>query len=611
TTLIKALVHRPEIQAGGVLLLAPTGKARVQLSKKVEHEAVTVAQFLARTDRFDGATGRYTITGEPSDRRKVGLVVVDEASMLTETMLAALIDALHPPQRLILVGDPRQLPPIGEGRPFVDLDRAARAGHDGGWPQVAPGWAGLTVLRRQQGRVRDDLMLAKWFTGDEIPEGFDEVWERMRLGTPMESLRAVHWAGRSPEQVLEDVLSEELNVQGDDGGRSFAASYGANVGQYVNYYEAAAHIEDWQVLSPLRNHVSGTIRLNRHLKETYRGFELRKAKARERDRVVPKPLGPERIVLGDKVVNLTNRGNAQFWSKDEGVAKAYLANGEIGVAVGQIKSKNMKSAPWQTEVEYSSQHGRRFKTTTGGSETDAPVELAWALTVHKSQGSEFGLVIVMLPASAGLVSRELLYTALTRQTRRVVLCHEGPVDELFALTRATGSDTGRRMTDLTVAPDPVQVPSLTQGTPAVFLDAGLVHVTRSGILVRSKNELIVAGILDDLAPGAWVYEQPLIAPDGSRKVPDFTITTADGHTVYWEHLGMLDNPGYAAAWERKRAWYAANGITEESETLFTTDDRGGIDEPRWRERAAQVIGETRRTAPKRAAVKRAMPKKKR
>ncbi|MGI1846072.1 AAA family ATPase [Rhodococcus sp. SJ] len=611
TTLIKALIHHPTVANRGVLLVAPTGKARVQLAKKADHDAVTVAQFLARTDRYDGNTGRYRVTGDPGDRAKYGTVVVDEASMLTETMLAALMDALVPPGRLILVGDPRQLPPIGEGRPFVDLERAARARHDGRWPAVAPGWAELTVLRRQQGHIRDDLMLAKWFAGDEIPEGFDDVWERIRRGDEMPSLRAVSWEGRSPEQVIDDVLTEELGVRTDDDGRSFAASYGATVEPHVNYFDAAAHIEKWQILSPFRNYTYGTVRLNRHLKETHRGFELRKAQTWGKSRSVPEPLGPERIVLGDKVVNTRNRSRAWFWSKAEGESKGYLANGEIGVVIGQIKTKAMKKPPWKTQVEYSSQLGRRFTTSMGSSETDAPVELAWALTVHKAQGSEFGLVVVMLPAGARRVSRELLYTALTRQTDRVVLCHEGPIDELLELTRASGSDTGRRMTDLTLPPAPVAVRT-SAGPDMSRLDAGLVHVSKTGVLVRSKNELIIAGILEELAPGSWVYEQPLVGGDGRTRVPDFTITTADGRTVYWEHLGMLDNPAYAAAWEKKRAWYAEQGVTEAGGplgVLFTTDDREGVDEPRWREQAREIIGKARVSSPR--AVKRVAAKKKR
>ena len=63
----------------------------------------------------------------------------------------------------------------------------------------------------------------------------------------------------------------------------------------------------------------------------------------------------------------------------------------------------------------------------------------------------------MLPRARVDVSRELLYTALTRQTERVVICHEGPIDDLLALTSAAGSDTGRRMTDLMLPPDPVAV----------------------------------------------------------------------------------------------------------------------------------------------------------
>lgn len=75
---------------------------------------------------------------------------------------------------------------------------------------------------------------------------------------------------------------------------------------------------------------------------------------------------------------------------------------------------------------------------------------------------------------------------------------------------------------------------------------------------------------------------------------------------------MLDNPAYAAAWEKKRAWYAEQGVTEAGGplgVLFTTDDREGVDEPRWREQAREIIGKARVSSPR--AVKRVAAKKKR
>lgn len=595
TTLVRALVHRPEVQRAGILLLAPTGKARVQLAGKADHEAQTIAQFLTRTGRYVGEYGRYLATGEAGDRQRFGTVIVDEASMLTENMLDALLDALIPPQRLILVGDPRQLPPIGAGRPFVDLEHAARDRHEGGWPRVAPGWAELTVLRRQQetDTPRDDLMLAQWFGGDELPEGYDAVWHRLRTGAPMPTLGAVAWGAASAARAVDGVLADELKVATDDDGRSFAASYGATVGTYVSYYDAPAACERWQILSPVRGQGHGTVQLNRHLKLSHRRGELSKARQWASKRHVPKPLGSEQIVLGDKVVNLVNN-RLPAWSRETGSTRAYVANGEIGVVTGQITGKG-KRAPRDTQVEFSSHPGLRVTVNRAVSDSDADVELAWALTVHKAQGSEFGTVFLVLPAATRALSRELVYTALTRQTERIVLLHEGPLDDLLALTRATGSDAARRFTDLVAAPAPreVQAPD---GRSVGVLDANLVHVTGGGVLVRSKNEVIVAGVLDELGPGTWTYEQPLHGTDGTVRLPDFTITAPDGRTVYWEHLGLLDDPDYAQGWERKKEWYAEQGVLPLDEgggpagTLVWTDDRDGVDVPAWRELASSFLG---------------------
>ena len=86
--------------------------------------------------------------------------------MLTEEMLAALIQALKGVQRLILIGDPRQLPPIGAGRPFLDIVKhVTPEGVTRKFPRVEPGYAELTIRRRQGGADREDLQLAEWFSG--------------------------------------------------------------------------------------------------------------------------------------------------------------------------------------------------------------------------------------------------------------------------------------------------------------------------------------------------------------------------------------------------------------------------------------------------------------
>ncbi|MET8028081.1 ATP-dependent RecD-like DNA helicase [Streptomyces avermitilis] len=594
TTLIQALAKRTEVLERGLLLLAPTGKARVQLEQKVGRQAFTLAQFLRIRKRYDDQYARY-LTDPDGDRMRVGTVVVDEASMLTEDMLAALLDAVEVTDRLVLVGDPRQLPPIGAGRPFVDLERHRRP-TTMPWPRIAPGWAELTVLRRQQGRDRADLALAHWYSGDGHPDDAEDVWRKLLAGHDMQTLRAVAWNGRSPSRVLEDVLREEFGVRDE---LTFTHSYGATTwtdahgNQYPNYSTASASCDQWQALSPTRGRAHGTADLNRHLKQTFRQRALAQAHTRPFERRVPEPLGPEQIVVGDKVVNTRNQLLPAYKPQSRTTERTYVANGELGVVTGQLRSKGSRTPPWQTQVEFSSQPGLRITAARVGSDDEPSMELAWALTVHKSQGSEFGTVILMLPANLQGVSRELLYTALTRQTERVIICHEGSLNELREVGRPTASDTARRLTDLTRAPKPV--PVLDAGGQRIGLfDANLIHITHFGLPVRSKNEVIIADLLQRHAQGRFSYEQPLIGRDGKRRFPDFTITTDDpDRPIYWEHLGMLDNPEYARKWEQKKAWYAEHGILPgggPQGVLLVTDDLHGVKEDEWEAELKKLLG---------------------
>ena len=153
TTLLKVLCDQPDIKRGGILLLAPTGKARVRMETQIGISgAMTIAQFLVRRNRYNPKTGRYCLSNvEKMDAGHT--VIIDESSMLTEEQLGAVLDALRAPSRLILVGDPRQLPPIGTGRPFVDIVRQLAPDESAqGFPVVAQGYAELTIRRRQIGR---------------------------------------------------------------------------------------------------------------------------------------------------------------------------------------------------------------------------------------------------------------------------------------------------------------------------------------------------------------------------------------------------------------------------------------------------------------------------
>ena len=603
TSLLKALVARPEIAQDGVLLLAPTGKARVQMQTKVGHTAQTLASFLIKKGGYDPDTGRY-LGVDKAKRDRFGLVVIDEASMLTEEMLAATLSAVEGVKRLILVGDHRQLPPIGAGRPFVDIVEWLKPDSFSDAVRVSPGYVELTVYRRQKGEDgrRDDLALARWFGGEELPGAADEIWQKLRLGLESDSLSYRQWGEGGVVTALLEAVEEELGLAGHaEPENAFKLTYGAKwnsdkerVEWGTGDGEAGVHCEDWQVLSPTRSRVFGTVELNRLIKQRYRAGDLSWAQKLWGYRP-PKPLGLEQIVLGDKVMQTRNDGKAKAYPNGAGLN--YVANGEIGVVVGQIATK-----PMFANVEFSSQIGATYgyKPSTG---EDPWLELAWAVTVHKSQGSEFGVTFLVLPSRV-VVSRELLYTALTRQTKKLVILHEGSVDDLFALTSPGLSETAGRMTDLFRKPAPRD---LTVGDGLRQFDGNLIHVAPGGVLVRSKNEVIVATILEDVAPDRWSYEQPL-SIDGITKYPDFTIQTASGDEVIWEHLGMLGNPKYAADWDAKKAWYVANGFRPfddpEAEgsrgVLIWTDDRGGVDQPAWAESAKQVIGVA---APRRAAKK--------
>jgi hypothetical protein len=306
TTMLEALCSDPSIKAGGVLLLAPTGKARVQLGDRVDAPAQTVAQFL-RPERWDEFGYRMAPNAQVEHGYRT--VVIDEASMLTEEMLAAVIDALAGVDRLVLCGDPRQLPPIGAGRPFADIVAFLREAEGTGG-----GVAELTIGRRQlptasdAERVRDDVAIASLFSIDAVLLSADEALARAVAGGSDETFKLVTWEDEADlHRKIVDTLCEESLDLSDRDAEALMRSLGATQddGQRPRFPwgEAGQGAEAWQLLSPVRARPGGIAGLNRLVRMTWRPGDATVAR---KSRKFAPPMGADEVIFNDKVMCLRN-----------------------------------------------------------------------------------------------------------------------------------------------------------------------------------------------------------------------------------------------------------------------------------------------------------------
>jgi hypothetical protein len=429
--------------------------------------------------------------------------------------------------------------------------------------------------------------------------GADEIWSR-DFGPgrdPRLELRRWDTQADLPAMVNSAVVAE-LSLSDAEDEQAFELNTGGNEYQGGVYFHAARsdddgagrHVDRWQILSPLRGQPTGAADLSRHVQQTFRRRRLAQARnADHRRRVIPKPAGPEQIVYGDKVIAVRNQRRTETWPPNGGLQ--YVANGEIGSVVGAYRARDKDFTPVDLKVEFGSQAGVQYtyrRRELDGDTASIPLELAYAITVHKSQGSEFRTVILVLPNPCPLLSRELLYTALTRQRDRLVVLHQGDLGKFRDYASALESETARRYTNLFLAPTPV----LVRGR---FYEKGLIHLTDSGELVRSKSELVIANKLFQVGVD-FVYERPFAGLDGVVVHPDFTVTSKySGETFYWEHLGMLTKQSYRDDWEKKLAWYRRQGVTPvddggPGQLIITADDaKGGLDSQRITQIIERVI----------------------
>ncbi|MEG0933821.1 MAG: ATP-dependent RecD-like DNA helicase [Lachnospiraceae bacterium] len=446
------------------------------------------------------------------------------------------------------------------------------------FPKVCDCYGELTVNRRQNTETeRLDVELSKLFTNtDDYPD--EDIIAEIEKSRS-ENIRFEKWSTKEElEEKLLNIMASEVGMNGIDDQEGFDLALGGEKTQYGMYFNmgAAEYAEKWQILAPVRNMPQGVMNINHLIHQKYREKYLGISKYWGKFKRIPKMLGPENIVYGDKVINVVNIGKDAY--PNDGKAMNYVANGEIGIACSSYSSKNPNDF---LHVEFSSQKGYNYsydKRDFDDESGSANLELAYALTVHKSQGSQFDTVILILAEPCRIISREMLYTSLTRQMKNIIILYNQDSYHLLKYSSEANSDIARRFTDLfaNVFEDDNRRPQI-EKVGDNFYEDRLIHKTVNGELVRSKSEVIIADCLyyNHLE---YVYE-PELELEGRVKRPDFMVVDDDtGEKWYWEHCGMMMDAKYRKRWEEKKKFYEKNGIIEGKNLIVIYDDeKGGLD----------------------------------
>ena len=569
TTAIEALirgVRRVEGEGAAVLVLAPTGKAADRAREVFEKaslqnvETVTVHSFLATNGWLKD---NLTFRRQGGRRAAVGTLVLDEASMLDLELAAALfrsIDWQHI-RRLILVGDPGQLPPIGRGRVFADLIKWMSTAHPDNLGRLERN------LRQLLNRVNDEgtsiVALSELFIVDDDDKSVTDADSSTRAD--QEALIARIHAGGTVDRDLEVIYWDKPEQLGEIlvAAMESRMTSGAGVGDRKPYRVWSEALGDdpttFQILTPHRGELHGVDALNEVCQRRISKFII------ERVGTV------DGITLSDKVIQIRNRPKSDpIWAYNamtQETTKVEVFNGEIGA----VRNFPRDKALWKTvktgygprlrrfvvqftrkpgiTVGYGSNvpHDRNYRRNES---VEGNLELAYAVSIHKAQGSDFAHTFVVIPSSAkSPVSAELVYTALTRASRHCTLLLQRDVSSLLDARRRENAQTPQINAFLFTPHVVKEALASRRG----WYEAGKIHEALSGDMLRSKSEVIIANLLY-VRELPFRYEEPLFGGDGTLRLPDFTVTWA-GKKYYWEHLGLLDLKEYAAEWEDKRAWY--------------------------------------------------------
>lgn len=392
----------------------------------------------------------------------------------------------------------------------------------------------------------------------------EQVLGRLQEGGDVDKdLRVLYW--RDPEGLKNQLIASVVADLEKDSGMTLSsdrpyelfreASKGKDGRSKPNY---------WQVMSPYRGELFGTDHLNIELQKFCNEYNVQNKGTLAG------------VTIFDKVIQFRNRPKSNpYWAyncETRKVEKVEIYNGELGFTKPHAFDKDR----WKWKAFRISQlqvvFARKEKYWIGlvkDGDVEDNIELAYAISVHKAQGSEFERVYLILPKrKTALLSTELLYTGVTRAQRHLTILAEEDISTFISLRRVEKSHLLAINSSL-FAFKPVPDDLMNMG----WYEEGKILHTLSEYLVRSKSEVIIANMLSERGI-PFRYEVPLFAPDGTFYLPDFTITW-NGEPWYWEHVGRLDLPDYTNHWNTKQTWYekhfSGRLLTTKESPALTTD----------------------------------------
>lgn len=393
TTIVNGIVNtylklHPNKSADDIILVAPTGRAAKQINGVTGIEASTIHRLLGLTADVND----QQLVNMHFDDLDCDLLIVDEMSMTSEALFAALVSAVSSRTHIILVGDCDQLPSVGPGQVFHDLLAVKQL------PQIR-----LKHIYRQA-KSSSIIPLARAINQGEVDR--------------------TTFAPTNPRQYSHRAF---FNAQIEDVGQMISQA----VKLYRDRFDLS--LMDIQILAPIHAGLAGTRFLNQYLQSQLNPDDGEKPALTNGDEV---------FRVGDKVMQTVNDPDRDVFNGDLGVIQVIEGQNVIhGSSHSRAKRKIVVDFDGE-EVEY-----------TRPNEINA-LQLAYCMTIHKSQGSQSKVVILPMVeeyfprsmAAPTIMHRNLLYTAVTRSSQALMM-----IGDPNAFVRCAKTPTEYRQTSLTRA----------------------------------------------------------------------------------------------------------------------------------------------------------------